>query len=199
MNPRANTDLLGIEQETLKAGSHLMFPLLSFSHLSSPCLQSFSLLFTQSAGASSQCGFPASWDGLRRRKDTKQGFRETLHWKENYLKGHKQLPTIRTAPLVSAATSTAHFFMCKLHLEKKLQCPENKPRHWVTVLHINHCSPGLFLAFDNKSTPKQFMVWEWAHAQTIPRRQSASSPSIFGGKESLQREQTNLCYAALVL
>lgn len=59
MNPRANTDLLGIEQETLKAGSHLMFPI-SFSHLSSPGLQSFSLLFTQSAGASSQCGFLAS-------------------------------------------------------------------------------------------------------------------------------------------
>lgn len=121
MNPCANTDLLGIEQDTLEAGSHLTFPIIysSFSHLSSPGLQTLLFLFPQSAGASNQCGFPANWDGLRRRE-------ATMHRKENYLKGHKQLPTIRTNPLVSAATPTT-YFTCKLHLEKNHSARKTMP------------------------------------------------------------------------
>lgn len=84
-----------------------------------------------------------------------QVFRETLHWKDNYLIGHKQLPTIRIAAVVSAATPTAHF-MCKLHFEKKITVPGKQSQA------LNDCA-----TYQSLQSWFVFSLWQQEHSKAI--------------------------------
>lgn len=128
MNPCAKTDLLGTDQETLRAGSHLMFPVTwrRFFYFRSPGFQPLPLpCHPEHRFQQAQYGLPASWMAWGGGKPQCQAETDpTL--KGGLLKStaFTHLPTIRTSPLVSAV----HILVSNIHPEKEIkQCQETIP------------------------------------------------------------------------